>query len=74
MNTIKNTKKDPEDELVKDIIFLIKKKTISKKRPKKYIKVLLKKKKKKGISIIRNVSRSYLNMEEIIIYCIKKKN
>ena len=61
---MKNTKKDSEEEHMKDI-FLIKK--ISKKRPKKYIKVLLKKKKKNGISTIRNVSRSYLSIEEIII-------
>ena len=38
-----------------------------KKRLEKDVKILLKKKKKKGVSIIRNVSRSYLNIEEIII-------
>ena len=33
----------------------------------KDIEILLKKKEKKGVSIIRNVSRSYLRIEEIII-------
>ena len=33
----------------------------------KDIKVLLKKKKKKGVSIIKNISKSYLGIEEIII-------
>ena len=37
------------------------------KRPEKDIKILLKKKKKKGVSIIRNVSKIYLSIEEIII-------
>ena len=37
------------------------------KRPAKDIEILLKKKEKKGVSIIRNVSRSYLRIEEIII-------
>ena len=49
---------------VKDIkIFL--KKTKGKERPEKDIKILMKNKKKKGITIIRNVSRSYLSIEEI---------
>ena len=48
-------------------IFLKKKNAKGKKRPEKDIKILLKKKKKKGISIIRNVRRSYLSIEEIII-------
>ena len=53
---------------VKDLkIFRKKKKTKGKKRPEKDIKILLKKKKKKGASIIRNVSRSYLSIEKIII-------
>ena len=33
----------------------------------KDIKNLLKKKEKKSVSVIRNVSRSYLSVEEIII-------
>ena len=33
----------------------------------KDIKIFLKKKKTKGVGIIRNVSRSYLTIEEIII-------
>ena len=41
------------------------------KRPKKDIKVLLEKKKKRGVSIIRNISGSYLSIEEIIIQNIK---
>ena len=49
---------------MKDIkILLKKKKTKGKKRPEKDIKILLKKKK----SIIKNVSRSYPSIEEIII-------
>ena len=65
---IKITKKDYEKKHVKDIkIFLKNKKIKDKKMPEKYIKILLKKKKKKGINIIRNVSRSYLSIEEIII-------
>ena len=50
--------------------FLKKKKTKDKKRPEKDIKILLKK--KKGVSIIRNVRRSYLSIEEIIIEHIRK--
>ena len=53
---------------MKDIkIFLKKKKTKGKERSDKDIRTLLKKKKKKGISIIRNLSKSYLSIEEIII-------
>ena len=64
----KNTKKDYKKKDVKDIkIFLKKKNTKGEKRPEKEIKCLLKKKKKKGVSIIRNVSKSYLSIEEIII-------
>ena len=37
------------------------------KRPEKVIKILLKKEKKKVFSIIKNVKRSYLSIEEIII-------
>ena len=37
------------------------------KRPEKDIKILLKKEKKKVVSIIKNVKRSYLSIEEIII-------
>ena len=48
----------------------MKKKTKDKKRPEKDIKILLKK--KKGVSIIRNVRRSYLSIEEIIIEHIRK--
>ena len=48
-------------------IFLMKKKTKSPNMLKKDIKILLKKKKKKGVTIIRNVSKSYLSIEEIII-------
>ena len=52
----------------KDIkIFLKKKKIKGGKRLEKDIKILLKKKKKKGISIINNISRSCLSIEEIII-------
>ena len=64
---IKNTKKDSEMTHVKYIkIFLKKKKSKSQKMHEKDIKILLKRK-KKGVSIIRNVSRSYLSTEEIII-------
>ena len=38
---------------------------------KRDIKMLLKKKEKKRISIIINVSKSYLRIEEIIIYHIR---
>ena len=44
-----------------------KKKEKGEKRPEKDIKISLKKKNKKGVSIIRNVSRSYLIIEDIII-------
>ena len=64
----KNTKKNSKKKHAKDIkVFLKKKKTINKKRPKKGVKILLKKEKKKGISIIKKKSRSYLSIEEIII-------
>ena len=43
----------------------------SEKKHLKDIKMFLKKKKKKGASIIRNVSRSYLSIENIIIYHIE---
>ena len=60
--------KDSEKKLVKDIkIFLKKKKTRGEKRPEKAIKILLTKKKKKGASIISNVTRSYMTIQEIII-------
>ena len=42
-------------------------KTKGEKKLEKDIKISLKKKKKKGVSIIRNLSRSYLSIEEIII-------
>ena len=42
-------------------------KTKGEKKLEKDIKLSLKKKKKKGVSIIRNLSRSYLSIEEIII-------
>ena len=48
-------------------IFLMKKKTKNPNMLKKYIKILLKKKKKKGVTIIKDVSKSYLIIEEIII-------
>ena len=44
-----------------------KKKRKGEKKLEKDIKILLKKKKKKGISISRNVSKSYLSIEKIII-------
>ena len=47
--------------------FLKKKNKKGEKRPEKDIKILLKRKKKKGVSIIKNVSRSYLNIEEVIM-------
>ena len=60
--------KDSEQKLVKDIkIFLKKKKTRGEKRPEKDIKILLTRKKKKGASIISNVTRSYMTIQEIII-------
>ena len=61
--------KDCKKKYVKDIkIFLKKKKTKGKKRPKRDIKTLLKKKKKKkSISIIMNISKIYLIIEEIVI-------
>ena len=43
------------------------KKEKGEKRPEKDIKISFKKKNKKGISIIRNVTRSYLSIEDIII-------
>ena len=53
---------------MKDIkIFLKKKKIKGEKRLEKGIKILQKKKKKNGVSIIRNVRRTYLTIEEIII-------
>ena len=53
---------------MKDIkIFLKKKKKKEKKMPEQDIKMLLKNKKKKGLSITKNVSRSYLCIEEIVI-------
>ena len=53
---------------MKDIkTFLKKKKTIVKKTPTKDIQTLLKKKKKIGGSVIKNVSRNYLSIEEIVI-------
>ena len=67
-NFYQNTKKDSEEKHVKDTkIFLKKKRMKAKKRPEKDIKILLKKKKKKSNSIIKNVKRSYLSIEEIII-------
>ena len=48
-------------------IFLKKKKKKGEKRPEKDIKVLLKKKKEKVVSIIRNVSRSYLGIKLFFI-------
>ena len=60
--------KDSKQKLVKDIkIFLKKKMTRGEKRPEKDIKILLTKKKKKGASIISNVTRSYMTIQEIII-------
>ena len=67
MTNIKNIQKDSKKHVKGTKIFLKKKKTKGKKRPMEYIKVLLKKEKKKCVSIIRNVSRSYLVIEEIII-------
>ena len=64
----KHKKKDSKEKHVKDTkIFLKKKRMKAKKRPEKDIKILLKKKKKKSISIIKNVKRSQLSIEEIII-------
>ena len=48
-------------------IFLKKKKTKGEKKLEKDITILLKKKKKKGVSIIRNVCKIYLSIEETII-------
>ena len=48
-------------------IFLKKKKKKEKKMPEQDIKMLLKNKKKKGLSITKNVSRSYLCIEKIVI-------
>ena len=60
--------KDSEKKLMKDIkIFLKKKKTRGEKRPEKDIKILLTKKRKKGASIISNVTRSYMTIQEINI-------
>ena len=41
------------------------------KKSEKDTKILLKKKKKEGVSIIRNVIKSYLSQEEIIVYYVK---
>ena len=58
-----NRKKDFKKKHIKDIkTFLKKKNSKGKKRFEKDIQILLKKKKKKGISIIRNVRRSYLSI------------
>ena len=62
-----NTKKTFKNKHAKDEIILNKKKTKSANILEKDIKILLKKKKKKGISIIKNVSKSYLSIEEIIV-------
>ena len=48
-------------------IFQKSKKTKGEERLEKDINILLKKKNKKDISIIRNVKKSYLSIEEIII-------
>ena len=66
MITIKNVTNDPEKEHVKDIIIFLKKKKIKGKK-RKDIKILLKKENKKGVSIIKNLKRSYLTIEDIII-------
>ena len=64
---LSKTKKDSKKKHMKNIkIYQRKKKTKGKKSLRKISK-LLKRKKKKCVSIIRNVSRSYLSMEEIII-------
>ena len=66
---MKTKRKAPKKKHAKDIkIFLKKKKTKSKKRPEKDIRILLKKKKKKGVRTIRNISRSYLSIEKIILH------
>ena len=71
---IKILKKNFEEKHLKDTRIFLKKKTKKRrKNHKKDIKVLLKNKKKKGVSIIRIVNRSYLNIEEIIISHIKNK-
>ena len=49
-------------------IFLNKKKTKSANMLGKDIKNLPNKKKRKDITIIRNISKSYLSIEEVIIY------
>ena len=71
MVNIKSTKKDSKKQHAKNIkIFLKKKKKKGEKRLEKDIKILLKKKKKKSIksiSVIRDINKSYLSMEEIII-------
>ena len=64
---MKNTKKRLEKKSVKNIkIFMKGKRIRCEIRPDKDIKVLLKKKKEKGFSITRNISRSYLSVQEII--------
>ena len=69
---MKNTKKIFEKKHVKDIeIFQKKKKKKGEKKPEIKTKILLKKIKTKIVSIIRNVSRSYLSIEEVIIQHIK---
>ena len=65
---IKNTKRDCKKKHGKDTkIFLKKKKRKGGKSFEKYIKILLKKKIKIVVSIIRNVTKNYLSIEEIII-------
>ena len=53
---------------MKDIkIFLEKKRTKGNKRPEKDQNFTVKKKKKNGVSIIRNISKNYPSIEEIVI-------
>ena len=64
---IKNIKKDSEKNHVKETKIFLKKKKTKKKKTKKGPRKFTEENKEKGVSIIRNVRRSYLTIEEIII-------
>ena len=67
-NYYRKRKERLQQEHVKDNNFFLKKEnTKDKKRSEKDIKILPKKKEEKGVSVIKNVSKIYLSIEEFII-------
>ena len=67
-NYYQKRKERLQQEHVKDNNFFMKKeKTKDKKGSEKDIKILPKKKEEKGVSVIKNVSKIYLSIEEFII-------